>query len=253
MLRGVTAGILLMALVPLACLGQAGESVAGAGSSHPGRPPEAEQTLLVPVSTSVEAPVAYAADLTAGQRLLIEAAGEVGGLRPDTEGGIGVGALIASFAGGPAFLVGTGRLLWTAPGDGRLAFAVEQRGGGRLTGSYSVRIIPLGLSGDPRQRAFPPPWIAFLPRVDGGPFLAVRYDDRGGFGLDLKTLQVLLDTEAGERVVLSPYFIPDSGGAVLPAVPPEVHLPPGVHRVRATIGDALGNVSPAAEIFLDQP
>jgi hypothetical protein len=113
--------------------------------------------------------------------------------------------------------------------------------------------MPLGARGDPRQRRFPPPSIAFLSRREGGPFLALRYADQSGFGLDPKTLQVVLDTEAGERVVLSPYFQTGSSGATLAALPGDVRLPPGVHRVRATIKDALGNVSPAAEIFVDQP
>jgi hypothetical protein len=64
---------------------------------------------------------------------------------------------------------------------------------------------------------------------------------------------VILDTDAGERFVLTPYFGVNSGRAVLPAIPPGVVLPPGVHRVTATIADALGNVSPPATIFVDQP
>jgi hypothetical protein len=122
-----------------------------------------------------------------------------------------------------------------------------------LTGGYSVRVLPLGLRGGPRQRRFPAPWVTFTPPSRTAAFLEVTYGDRAGFGLDRKTLQVILDTERGERFVLSPYFRTGSAGAVLPALPPELDLPPGVHRVTATIGDALGNVSLTAQIFLDRP
>jgi hypothetical protein len=224
-----------------------------------------EALLHVPASTRVEAPVVHPAALSAGERLLIEVGGEVQGFEPDSAGGISVGALVASLDGGPPFLVGgppsyagvqegaeAGKLLWTAPSAGRLAFAVAP-GNRELAGGYTVRVEPLGPRGDPRQRRFPAPWITFTPPSETAAFLEVRYGDRSGFGLDRKTLQVIVDTERGERFVLSPYFQADPGIATLDALPPEVNLPPGVHRVTAAIGDALGNASIPAEIFLDEP
>lgn len=231
-----------------------------------GGPAVAPDTLLhVPPSATHDSPVPYPHELAEGERLLIEARGGIQGPGPDSSGVIPAGALVARFDGGPPFLVmgptrsgeddrrQAARLLWAAPTSGRLGFAVAPGPSRGLTGGYSVGLIPLGRRGDPRQARFPIPWIAFVPRSHGGDFLEVTYGDRSGLGLDRKTLQVILDTERGERVVLSPYFRVDSEGAVLEALPPEVDLPPGVHKVTATIGDALGNVSAPAEIFLDQP
>jgi hypothetical protein len=232
------------------------ETVAPSGdASPPGSASEsadAWQTLHVPADRPDHL-IVFPIQLAPGDRLVIEAYGSVEGAAPDTAGDIFPGALVGSFAGGPPFLVGTGRLLWSAPSGGRLAFDVKQRAGRKLEGGYTVRVLAIGPRGDPRQRGFPPPSIAFLLRAAGGPILAVRYADRAGCGLDLKTLQVILDSDAGERFVLSAGFMAEADGATLPALPPDAQLPPGVHRVRATIGDALGNVSPAAEIFLDQP
>jgi hypothetical protein len=222
----------------------AGDSTPDAGSAG------AWRALQVPAGG---APAALPLALAAGDRLVIEAEGRVAGAVADSAGGIGAGALVGRFAGGPPFLIGTGSLVWSAPSEGELAFDVMPRAGRRLTGAYTVRVLAIGPRDDPRQRSFPAPSIAFLPRTVGGPFLAVRYADRAGFGLDLKTLKVILDTAAGQRFVLSSGFVTEPAGATLAAPPPDVALPPGVHRVRATIGDALGNVSPAAEIFLDQP
>jgi hypothetical protein len=199
------------------------------------------------------APVGLPFELARGDRLLIEAHGSVSGAVADPAGGIGAGDLVGRFASGPPFLVGTGPLVWSAPSAGELAFDVMRRSGRTLDGGYTVRVLAIGPRGDPRQSAFPAPTIAFLPRTAGGPFLALRYADRAGFGLDLKTLTVVLDADAGQRFVLSSGFDAEPTGASLMAPPPEVVLPPGVHRVRATIGDALGNVSAPAEIFVDQP
>ena len=198
-------------------------------------------------------PVALPFELAPGDRLLIESGGGVDGGAADPWGGIGAGALVGRFVQGPPFLVGTGPLVWSAPSAGTLVFDVMRRPGFKLAGGYTVRILAIGPRGDPRQSAFPSPTIAFLPRRSGDPFLALRYADRAGFGLDLKTLTVVLETEAGQRFVLSDGFEVEATGATLTALPPEIVLPPGVHRIRATIGDALGNVSMAAEIFVDQP
>ena len=209
--------------------------------------------LRVPAATTARDPVPYPAALAEGERLLLDVEGEVRGYAPDPRGGIAAGALVATFAGGPPFLIGTGRLVWTAPRDGRLAFAVAQAGGRRLEGGYEVAVTPLGRAGDPRQRAFPAPRIAFATREPGGPLLELVYADRAGFGLDLASLRVVLDAENGERLVLSRWFERDATVARLVRLPPEVRLPPGVHRVTARIADRLGNVSPPATIFLDQP
>lgn len=253
------AGVLALAL-PGCAASTAGSTAPGGTRGAASRPTEsgapaqaAPLALRVPASTRLGEPVPYPADLATGERLVIEAEGGVGAGERDPAGGIDPGALIASFAGGPAFLVGTGRLLWTAPAGGRLAFAVEPDPSRRLGGDYRLRVLSIGPRGDPRQRDFPPPRIAFLARTSGGPLLALRYEDRAGFGLDLKTLQVILDAESGERVVLTPYVMADRTGAALRQLPTDVRIPPGVHRVRATIGDALGNAAAPAEVFLDQP
>lgn len=253
------AGVLALAFA--GCAAHTAGSAASGGTrgsaSGPTESGAAQQAaalaLRVPAATRLGDPVPYPADLATGERLVIEVEGGAGGGGRDPAGGIDPGALIASFAGGSAFLVGTERLLWTAPAAGRLVFAVEPDPSRRLTGDYRLRVLPIGPRGDPRQRDFPPPRIAFLPRTAGGPLLALRYEDQAGFGLDLKTLQVILDAESGERVVLTPYVTADPAGAALREVPPSVRVPPGVHRVRATIGDALGNAAPLAEVFLDRP
>jgi hypothetical protein len=232
---------------------------------------EKQAQIDVPALTSLSTPVFHHAALEEGERLVIEIEGEVRGFRSDSLGGIAIGALVASFNGGPMFLMGPtpelregiragdegrrnpGRtLLWTAPAPGSLAFAVAQDPAGSLSGGYRLRIESVGRRGDPRQGRFLLPTIAFSLRTEDA-FLDVTYADRSGFGLDRKTLKVILDSELGERVVLSPYFEPRPGGATLRRLPPHLRLPPGVHRVTATIADALGNVSPQAENFIDQP
>ena len=212
---------------------------------------EPDTVLRVSAETPPASPVPYPVDLSPGERLLIGVEGGVEGVEPDPEGGIPPGTLVASFAGGPAFAVAGRKLLWAAPAAGRLAFAIAQDAGRDLSGGYRVGILRLGPRGDPRQGRFPPPRLAFRPRADSRGLLELVYEDRSGLGLDLKTLQVVLDLETGERLVLAPYFTPGPTGAVLPDLPPDVELPPGVHRVTATIGDALGNRSRPATIFLD--
>jgi hypothetical protein len=251
------AGVLAVAFAGCAASRAGSAASGGPRGSGPGSGAPAQAAglaLRVPAAARLDEPVPYPAELATGERLVIEVEGAVSaGGRDPAGAGIDPGALIASFAGGPAFLVGTGRLLWTAPAAGQLVFAVEPDPSRRLSGDYRLRVLPIGPRGDPRQREFPPPRIAFLPRTAGGPLLALRYEDRAGFGLDLKTLQLILDAEGGERVVLTPYVTTDPAGAVLRELPPDVRIPPGVHRVRATIGDALGNVAPPAEVFLDRP
>lgn len=233
--------------------------------------------LVVPAATPPSQPIAYAADLAQGDRLLIDVEGEVAVARDDdsrgpvTSGRIPTGALVGTFGGGPPFLIGRGRLLWTAPAAGRLGFAVEGGGSGEPTGSYRVRLTPLGPRGDPRQRRFAPPHARFLPGRADGPLLELSLVDRSGLGLDRKTLRVFLDTRDGGRVVLTPWFEidsrraasavappgdpapADSFGARLPALPTGAGVPPGVHRVIATVADALGNESPPATVYFDNP
>lgn len=194
----------------------------------------------------------YPVDLAPGDRLVLESKGSVDGFAADSSGAIPGGALVARFEDGPPFLVGTGRLLWTAPRAGRLAFSVEQRGAGDVSGGYDVRVTPLGPPGDRRQRGFPPPTLRFLPASKAA-VLALAYEDRAGFGLDLRSLKVFLDTRDRRRVVLSPYFTVGSDRAVLRALPSDVDVPAGLHSVTATIADALGNVSAPAVVFLDRP
>ncbi|MFN2433360.1 MAG: hypothetical protein ABR599_11210 [Gemmatimonadota bacterium] len=226
-----------------------------AALAAPGHLP-GQTELRAPASATPAQPVPYAS-LEEGERVIVEVEGGVRGPASALAGGIRPGALVGLFEAGPPFLVavpateGT-RLLWTAPADGRLAFAVEPAGAGELSGGYDLRITELGRRGDARQRRFPAPWIGFLPRTPDA-LVTLAFEDRAGFGLDRRTLKVFLDTERGRRFVLSDAFDIGARGARLTALPPEVVLPPGVHRVSATIGDALGNTSPPAMIFLDRP
>ena len=229
-------------------------------------PARTDTVLHVPASGGTGEPVFYPRPLAQGERLALEIEGTVDGLGPDSADGMPAGALVASFDGGPPFLMSMGsrarkdgrpaiahRLVWTAPAAGTLAFAVAQEEGRRLGGGYRVNVIEIGVLGDPRQAGFPRPWIRFASRSPEGDFLELTYSDRSGYGLDRGTLKVFLDTERGERFVLTPYFTADSRGAVLAALPGDVDLPAGVHKVTATIGDMLGNVSPPAVVFVDRP
>lgn len=269
---------LLLAAGALAAFARGWSSAGAAEGPRSGLAASADTVeLAVPAATAPSQPIAYAADLAEGDRLLIEVEGEVAGLRndgprrPGTPGGIPIGALVGTFGGGPPFLIGAGRLLWTAPEAGRLGFAVEGGGSAELTGGYRIRVTPLGPRGDPRQRRFPPPHARFLPGRADGPLLELSLADRSGLGLDRKTLRVFLDTRDGERVVLTPWFEvdarppgpaagpaadpapADSFGARLPALPRGTGVPPGVHRVIATVADALGNESPPATVYFDNP
>ncbi|MBA2566037.1 MAG: hypothetical protein H0V09_11540 [Gemmatimonadetes bacterium] len=223
------------------------------GTVHAQGAPRADAMVAVPSTATPADPVPYPGRLEAGERLLLDVDGSVRGFEPDSGGAIPGGALVASFDGGPVFLVGTGRLLWTAPAAGRLSFAVLPRLEGELAGDYRVQVTELGRRGDSRGRRFPPPAVEFRERAAGGPLLELSYADRAGTGLDRKTLKVFADGQDGRRVVVSPYFTPGARGAKLESLPRGIELPRGIIRVTATISDGLGNVSAPAIVLLDRP
>jgi hypothetical protein len=262
---------------PSSPVGSAAAPVAPAHGARPPGPrahdrlvaaPRDTVELVVPAATPPSEPVAYPRELGAGDRLLIEAEGDVvveppaddDVREPAVRGDISRGALVAVFAGGSPFPIGREPLLWAAPAPGRLGFAVQGGESGRTRGGYTIRVIPLGPRGDARQRRFPAPVARFLPRREGGPLLELVLADRSGLGLDRGTLRVFLDTRDGERVVLTPWFEVNDGpegadslDARLRTLPADAGVPPGLHRVTATVADALGNESAPATVYLDRP
>ena len=236
----------------LAAVGTAGPVLAQSG--EPERLPagvDADTLVLgagaLGATMDVEGPT-----LSAGERIaawVVEAA-EVGNPAatgrpvPDAP----AGAVIASFSGGPPFAWPSAPTVWTAPRSGRLAFGVNAIADHEVRGAARVAVVRLGPPESAPQRAFVPPVIT-LERASGG--ARVRYADRTGFGLAPSTLRFVVTTSRGVVYHLSSWTRPGARETVLPLPPPALSLPPGVHRLTATVLDHLGNTSTSGEIAFD--
>jgi hypothetical protein len=158
------------------------------------------------------------------------------------------GEVVARFAGGRWFAWPEGPVVWTAPAPGRLAFALNGSTAHELQGMANVVLIRLGRPGEAPPAGFPLPWVA-LERVAGG--VEARYLDRAGFGLDGKTLRFTVETSRGVTIQMAPWSPLGAERTVLPLPPPGIPLPPGIHRLSATVTDRVGNDAPAATIVFD--
>ena len=189
--------------------------------------------------------------LTAGERIAvwIRGAARAGdpGAAPLPVGEAGPGEVVARFAGGRWFAWPRDPIVWTAPGPGRLEFALNGSTAHELDGTADVVVVRLGGPGDPPPAGFPPPWVG-LERVTGG--VEARYRDRAGFGLDPKTLRFTVETARGVRIQMAAWSPVGREATVLPLPPPGVPLPPGIHRLSVTITDRVGrDASPATIVF----
>ena len=163
------------------------------------------------------------------------------------------GEAIARFEGSGWFAWPAEPVVWTAPRDGVLEFALNLRPEhGRAaaidTAAVHLEIVRLGTAGSQVRRAFPPPVIA-LERVPGG--FRARYRDRAGFGLDPMSLRITITTARGTSVRLRSWAPPGSESTMLPLPPPGLPLPPGIHALTATIEDRIGNAAPPARLAFD--
>jgi hypothetical protein len=156
---------------------------------------------------------------------------------------------VARFGVGRWFAWPREPVVWTAPEAGELVFALNGHPANRLEGTAVVTAARLGVRGDSPPEAFPAPAVS-LTRVPGG--IEVRYRDRAGFGLDLRSLQFMVTTSRGTRYHLAPWVQAGSGGmTVLPLPPPGISLPPGIHTLSVTIADRVGKRAPPASLVFD--
>ncbi len=190
--------------------------------------------------------------LSAGDRIATWVVGKVGVGNPAATGrpvmDVPAGAVVASFGGGPPFAWPAGHAVWTAPRRGRLWFAINAAADHDVGGAARLVVVPLAAPGSPAQAAFPSP-AATLERAPGGAL--VRYTDRAGFGLAPSTLRLEITTSHGVAYDLAAWSDPGAGVAFVPLPPPGISLPPGIHRLRATVEDALGNRGASNEIVFD--
>lgn len=209
-------------------------------------PPVRADTLVVsPGST-----VAYPRPLATGERIVVRSRSAVEAEDPGAGGrpvpDAPVGAVIARFGGGPPFAWPEGRTVWTAPWRGRLTFELNGRPAHRPGGRARVVVVRLT---DAARAAFPAPTVD-VERGQGG--IVASYRDVAGFGLDLRTLALHVETSHGTRYRLAPWAPVGEERTVLP-LPPPVSLPPGVHTISAEITDRLGNVARSTAVRFDGP
>lgn len=213
----------------------------------------AADTLRVAATTSPDhRAVSYATALAAGDRLAVWIRNDVQVGDPAAGRGpvadAAPGEVIARFGGSGWFAWPTRPVIWTAPGAGALAFAINGHAAHRLEGAARLIIAPLGATGSGRERAFPPPRIA-LERVAGG--VRASYSDGAGFGLDRRSLAATVTTAHGTVYRLAAWGVTGATESVLTLPPPGIPLPAGVHTLSVTIADRLGNPSPPATMAFD--
>lgn len=158
------------------------------------------------------------------------------------------GEVVARFAGGRWFAWPREPVVWTAPAAGRLDFALNGSTAHELEGEAQVTLVRLGGPGSAPPEVFPAPSVT-LERVADG--IEARYRDRGGFGLDVKTLRFTVETEREDRIQMAPWAPVGREATVLPLPPPGIALPPGIHRLSVTITDRVGRDAPPATIVFD--
>lgn len=190
--------------------------------------------------------------LDAGERVAIWTAGATyierveAGRGPVAEAS--VGEAIARFGSSGWFALPQHPFVWTAPQPGELNFAVNAYPQHKLSGEVAVILVRLGPRGSTVQDAFEPPLLA-IERDSGG--ARVRYTDRAGFGLDLKSLSFTVKTADGPEYRMAAWAEPGPEAIMLPLPPPGIELAPGVHSISVTITDWLGNSSPPASMVFD--
>lgn len=190
--------------------------------------------------------------LAEGERIAVRVAGAARAGDPDAApapvGEAALGEVVARFGASRWFAWPREPVVWTAPEAGELVFALNGRPSHRLEGEAEVVLARLGRPGMPPPVGFPPPAVT-LERVASG--IEVRYRDRAGFGLDVKTLRFVVRTARGIEYHLRSWVAPGAGATVLPLPPPGISLPPGIHTLSVTITDRLGGRAPPASLVFD--
>jgi hypothetical protein len=190
--------------------------------------------------------------LSAGERIAVWVEGRARANDPEAApvpvGEAGLGEVVARFGGGRWFAWPREPVVWTAPGTGELVFALNGHPSHRLEGDADAALVRLGEPGDAPPEGFAAPAVTLERTPDG---IAVRYRDRAGFGLDVKTLRFVLVTSRGTRYHLAPWVPPGPGLTNLPLPPPDIPLPPGVHTLSVTITDRVGSEAPPAALVFD--
>jgi hypothetical protein len=190
--------------------------------------------------------------LAAGERIAVWVRGAARAADPDAAplpvGEARPGEVVARFGGGRWFAWPEEPVVWTAPAPGRLEFALNGSTAHGLDGAADLVLVRLGGPGRVPPEAFPPPSIT-LERVTGG--VEARYRDRGGFGLDPKTLRFTVETARGVRIQMAPWSPVGPEATVLPLPPPGIPLTPGIHRLSVTVTDRVGRDAPPAAIVFD--
>lgn len=187
-----------------------------------------------------------------GERIAVwvegRARAEDPGAAPVPVGEAALGEVVARFGGGRWFAWPREPVVWTAPGTGQLVFALNGHPSHRLDGDADVALVRLGRPGEAPPEGFAAPAVT-LERTSGG--IRVRYRDRAGFGLDVKTLRFVLVTSRGIRYHLAPWVPPGPGLTALPLPPPDIPLPPGIHTLSVTITDRVGTEAAPASLVFD--
>lgn len=190
--------------------------------------------------------------LDAGERIAVWVEGDVRVDDPDAGpvpvGEAAPGEVVARFGPGRWFAWPSQPVVWTAPAPGELVFALNGTPSHGLNGDADVTVARLGGHGEPPPAGFPAPAMS-LERTAAG--IEVRYRDRAGFGLDVKTLRFVVATSRGTVYHLASWAPPGSGATALSMPPPGIPLPPGIHTLSATITDRVGNEALPATLVFD--
>ncbi|MGH7572503.1 MAG: hypothetical protein ACREMK_11770 [Gemmatimonadota bacterium] len=190
--------------------------------------------------------------LSAGERIAVWVEGQAHANDPDAApvpvGEAALGEVVARFGAGRWFAWPRKPVVWTAPEAGELVFALNGRSSHRLEGEADVALTRLGGPGDPLPEGFAAPTVTMERTPDG---IEVRYRDRAGFGLDVKTLRFLVATSQGVEYHLAAWVPPGPGVTALPLPPPGIPLAPGIHTLSVTITDRVGNEAPPATLVFD--
>ncbi|MGH7556536.1 MAG: hypothetical protein ACREMD_01885 [Gemmatimonadota bacterium] len=190
--------------------------------------------------------------LAAGERIAVWVEGQARANDPHAApvpvGEAAVGEVVARFGAGRWFAWPRKPVVWTAPEAGDLVFALNGHPSHRLEGEADIALARLGGPGEPLPEGFAAPTVTMERSPDG---IEVRYRDRAGFGLDVKTLRFVLVTTRGIRYHLASWVPPGPSTTVLPIPPPDIPLAPGIHTLSVTITDRVGNKAPPATVVFD--
>ncbi|MGH7563875.1 MAG: hypothetical protein ACREK5_05585 [Gemmatimonadota bacterium] len=210
------------------------------------------ERLLVDRPAAGETPGGASVALAMGERVAVWVEGRAHADDPDAArvpvGEAGLGEVVARFQGGRWFAWPREPVVWTAPSAGELVFALNGRPSHRLEGEADVALARLGGSGERLPEGLAAPTVTMERTPEG---IEVRYRDRSGFGLDVKTLRFILETSRGIRYHLASWVSPGAGATVLPLPPPDIPLAPGIHTLSVTITDRIGHEAPPATLVFD--